>query len=81
MKLFTVSMVFGLAVAGVAFAQGSTLMSGYTKTTASFVSAPSKAPARQATKTQPSFVKVSADAKAPTYIYKAPMATRPLKTW
>jgi len=78
-KVFTLSMVFGLAVAGVAFAQGSTLMSGYTKTTANFISAPSKAPARQAAKTN--FIKVSTDAKAPTYVYKAPMATRPLKTW
>ncbi len=81
MKVFTLSMVFGLAVAGVAFAQGSTLTSGYTKTTAGFVSAPSKAPARQGAKSNPSLIKVSADTKAPTYIYKAPMATRPLKTW
>lgn len=81
MKLFTLSMVFGLAVAGAAVAQGSTLTSGYTKANASFISAPSKAPARQSAKTNPSFIKVSADAKAPTYIYRAPMATRPLKTW
>ncbi len=81
MKLFTLSMVFGLVAASAAFAQGSTLTSGYTKASASFVSAPSKAPSRQSVKTSPSFIKVSGDAKATTYIYKAPMATRPLKTW
>ena len=81
MKVFTLSMVFGMAVASVAFAQGSTLTSGYTKANQPLVSAPAKAPTAQAAKTTPRFIKVSAEAKAPTYIYKAPMATRPLKTW
>lgn len=79
MKLFTLSMVLGLAMASGALAQGSTLMSGYTKTSATYVSAPSKAAAGQAAKA--TLIKVKADAKTPTYIYKAPMATRPLKTW
>lgn len=77
MKVFTLSMVFGLAVASVAFAQGSTLMSGYTK--ANTVSAPAKASTTQVAKSN--IIKVKAEAKSPAYIYKAPMATRPLKTW
>lgn len=78
MKLFTLSMLFGLAVAGAASAQGSPLMSGYAKINA--VSAPAKAP--QATAAVKAPVRVTRiDNKQPVYIYKAPMATRPLKTW
>ncbi|MDP1598577.1 hypothetical protein [Phenylobacterium sp.] len=80
MKVFTLSMMFGLAATSVAFAQGSTLMSGYTKSTATFTSAPAKVErVNTATKSSPGVVKI--DNKQPVYIYKAPMATRPLKTW
>lgn len=80
MKVFTLSMVFGLAVTSLAFAQGSTLMSGYTKSNATFTSAPAKVErVNTATKSSPGVVKI--DNKQPSYIYKAPMATRPLKTW
>ncbi len=80
MKVFTLSMVFGLAVASVAFAQGSTLMSGYTKANANFISAPAKVERATApNKSNPAVVKI--DTKQPVYVYKAPMATRPLKTW
>ena len=82
MKVFTMSMVLGLAVAGAALAQGSTLVSGYTKASlTSYTPAPKAAGATTAAKPVLKVAATKTAAKPQVYVYKAPMATRPLKTW
>ena len=82
MKVFTMSMVLGLAMAGGALAQGSTLVSGYTKASlTSYTAAPKSAGATTVAKSSPKLNATGASAKPQAYVYKAPMATRPLKTW
>lgn len=78
MKVLTFAIAFGFAA--VAFAQDNPPSRGYVKVNTTYSAAPSKAVTKTPSPTKVVFTS-KAGVKTPTYIYKAPMATRPLKTW
>ncbi len=79
-KIVALGVAVGLAVAGAAVAQTGAVSRG--KDSALFVKADFKsAPAAARSGDLRTSPRMDAAAKPAPYIYKAPMATRPIKTW
>jgi hypothetical protein len=78
-KVLTFAIALGFA--GIAFAQENPPARGYEKVKTAYSATPQKTVAKTARDEERVVFTSKAGAKTPTYIYKAPLATRPLKTW